>query len=97
MIDGPSLCVNTFTREVLGDPETYGLHVARVPELEKRLRETAAAVTETVSRDAPVRKEVEAAHRTQMEREREIRERELELERSRRPSRCMGAEIDYGR
>ena len=97
MIDAPSLCVNTFTREVLGDPETYGLHVARVPGLEKRLREPAAAVTETVRRDAPLRKEVEAARRMQMERERETRQRELDLERSRRPSRYMGAEIDYGR
>lgn len=70
MIDAPSLCVKTFTREVVGDPETCGPHVARVPGLEKRLRETAAAVTETVRRDAPVRKEVEAAHRTQMVRER---------------------------
>ena len=83
-------------RKVLGDPETYGPHVARVPGLEKRLRETAAAVTETVRRDAPVRREVEAAHRMQVEREREIRQRELELERSRRPSRYMGAEIDIG-
>ena len=90
MIDAPSLCVRTLTREVLSDPETYGPHVARVPGLEKRPRETAAAVTETVRRDAPFRKEVEAAHRTQME-------RELELERSRRPSRYMGAEIDYRR
>ena len=84
-------------RKVLGDPETYGPHIARVPGLEKRLRETAAAVTETVRRDAPVRKEVEAAHKRRMELERETRQRELELERSRRPSRYMGAEIDIGR
>ncbi|MDE0520609.1 MAG: relaxase domain-containing protein [Boseongicola sp.] len=85
------------TREVLADPETYGPHIARVPGLEKRLREVSAAVSETVARDAPVRKEVEAAHAIQMEREREIRQRERDLERSRSPSRSMGAEIDYGR
>ena len=84
-------------REVLADPETYGPHIARVPGLEKRLRETAAAVSETVTRDAPVRKEVEAAYKVQMEREREIRERELELEKRRCPSRSMSAEIDIGR
>ncbi len=78
-------------------PRDFRPACRQVPGLEKRLRETVAAVTETVRRDAPVRKEVEAAHRTQMVREREIRERELELERSRRPSRFMGAEIDYGR
>ena len=84
-------------REVLADPETYGPHIARVPGLEKRLRETAAAVSETVARDAPVRKEVEAAYKVQMEREREIRARELELEKRRCPSRSMSAAIDIGR
>ena len=84
-------------REVLADPETYGPHIARVPGLEKRLRETAAAVSETVTRDAPVRKEVEAAHKVQMEREREILQREQELERSQSPSHSMSAEIDIGR
>ena len=83
-------------REVLADPETYGPHIARVPGLEKRLREVSAAVSETVARDEPVRKEVEAAHAIQMEREREIRQRERELEKSRSPSRYMGAEIDIG-
>ena len=83
-------------REALGDPETYGPHLARVPGLEKRLRETATAVSETVRCDAPVRKEVEAAYKVQMEREREMRQRELEQERTRAPSRYMGAEIDIG-
>ncbi|MYK31347.1 MAG: hypothetical protein F4051_06365 [Boseongicola sp. SB0670_bin_30] len=82
--------------EVLAAPETYGPHIARVPGLEKRLRETAAAVTETVTRDAPVRKEVEAAYNVRMERERAARRREQELENSRSPARHMGAEIDYG-
>ena len=86
-----------FFRHVLGDRDRYGLHLDRVPGLERRLREMAATITETVKRDAPVRKEVEAAYKVQMEREREIRQRERELERSRSPSRYMGAEIDYGR
>lgn len=85
------------TRHVLDRPETYGPHIARVPGLEKRLRETAAAVSETVRRDAPVRNEVEAAHHKQMEIEREKWQREQELEKSRKPSRYMGAEIDMGR
>ena len=61
------------------------------------MREMAATITETVRRDAPVRKEVEAAYKVRMERERAIRQRERELERSRSPSRYMGPEIDYGR
>ncbi|MYA87070.1 MAG: hypothetical protein F4X97_01200 [Boseongicola sp. SB0662_bin_57] len=77
-------------RAILSDRERYDRHLARVPGLERRLRETAAAVSDTIRRDAPVRKEVEAAHK-------ERTERELELERSRSPSRCMGAEIDFGR
>ncbi len=81
-------------REILADPGTYGPHVDRVPGLEKRPRETAAAVSETVVRDAPWRREVEAAR---MERGSEARQREREQERSRGPSRSMGAEIDYGR
>ena len=84
-------------RRILGNRERYGPHFDRVPDMEGRMRETAATITETVTRDAPVRKEVEAAYKVQMEREREIRQREMELERSRSPSRSMGAEIDYGR
>jgi len=84
-------------RRVLADRERYGPHLDRVPGMERRMRETAATITETVKRDAPVRKEVEAAYKVQMEREREIRQRELELERTRTPSRYMGAEIDFGR
>ena len=76
-------------RDVLSDRERYDRHLAQVPGLERRLRETAAAVSDTIRRDAPVRKKVEAAHERQMERERE-------LERSRSPSRYMGAEIDIG-
>ncbi len=86
-----------YFRHVLGDRDRYGPHLDRVPGLEKRLREAAATISETVARDAPVRKEVEAAYKVQLEREREIRERERELERARNPSRYMGAEIDYGR
>ncbi|MDE0696839.1 MAG: hypothetical protein OXH76_13520, partial [Boseongicola sp.] len=84
-------------RRVLDDRERYGAHLDRVPGMERRMRETAATITETVTRDAPVRKEVKAAYKEMMEREREIRQRERELEKSRSPSRYMGAEIDYGR
>ena len=77
-------------RDVLSDRERFDRHLARVPGLERRLRETAAAVSDTIRRDAPVRKEVEAAYEREMERERE-------LERIRNPSRYMGAEIDFGR
>ncbi len=81
---------------VIDDRERYGPHLDRVPGMERRMRETAARITETVRRDAPVRKEVEAAYTVQMEREREILQREQELERSQSPSRYMGAEIDIG-
>ena len=47
------------------------------PGLERRMREAAATITDTVTRDAPVRKEVEAAYKVQMEREKEARQREL--------------------
>ena len=77
-------------RHVLDRPETYDRHLSRAPGLKTRLREMAASVSDTVKRDAPLRKEVEAAHERKMERERE-------LERSRNPSRYMGAEIDFGR
>ena len=77
-------------RDILSDRERFDRHLARVPGLERRLRETAAAVSDTIRRDAPVRKEVEAAYEREMERERE-------LERIRNPSRYMGAEIDFGR
>ena len=82
---------------VLDDRERYGLHLDRVPGMEKRMRETAARVTETLRRDAPVRKEVEATYKEKMEREMEILQRELELERSQSPSPSMSAEIDIGR
>ncbi|MXX90316.1 MAG: relaxase domain-containing protein [Boseongicola sp. SB0677_bin_26] len=84
-------------RRVLADGESYGPHLARVPGLEKRLRDMAATVTDAIRRDAPVRKEVEAAHKARMEREMEILQREQELERIRSPSRSMSAEIDIGR
>ena len=77
-------------RDILSDRERYDRHLARVPGLERRLRRMAAAVSETVRRDAPVRKEVEAAYKREMERERE-------LERIRGKSRYMGAEIYIGR
>ena len=77
-------------RDVLGDRKRYDRHLARVPGLERRLHEMAASVSDTVRRDAPVRKEVETAYRKEMERERE-------LERIRSRSRYMGAEIDIGR
>ena len=77
-------------RDVLGDRERYDRHLARVPGLERRLREMAASVSDTIRRDAPVRKEVETAYKKEMERERE-------LERIRSRSRYMGAEIDIGR
>ena len=86
-----------FFRHVVGDRDRYGPHLDRVPGMERRMREAAATITETVTRDAPVRKEVETAYKERMEREREIRQRERELEKSRSPSRYMGAEIDYGR
>ena len=82
---------------VLADRESYGPHLDRVPGLERRMREAAATITDTVTRDAPVRKEVEAAYKVQMEREKEARQRERELEKSRSPSRGMSAEIDIGR
>ena len=84
-------------RDVLGNRERYGPHLDRVPGMERRMRGAAARITETVTRDAPVRKEVEAAYKERMQRDREIRQRERELEKSRSPSRYMGAEIDYGR
>ena len=77
-------------RTVLGDRERYDRHLARVPGLEKRLRDRVAAVEETIRRDAPQRKAVEAAHAERMEREREA-------DRSRGRTRYMGAEIDFGR
>ena len=82
---------------ILDDRESYGPHLDRVPGMERRMREAAATITETVTRDAPVRKEVEAAYKVQMEREKEARQRELELERRQGPSHSMSAEIDYGR
>ena len=82
---------------VLDDRERYGPHLDRVPGMEKRMRETAARVTETLRRDAPVRKEVEATYKEKMEREMEILQRELELEKSQSPSPSMSAEIDIGR
>ena len=77
-------------RTVLDDRETYGPHFARVPGLERRLRDRAATVEMAIRNDAPERKEVEAAHEIQMEREREAA-------RSRDRGRYMGAEIDFGR
>ncbi len=83
-------------RDILSDRERYDRHLARVPGLERRLRETAAAVSDAIRRDAPDRKKVEAAYKVRMERERAIRQREQELERIHGPSRYMGAEIDIG-
>ncbi len=77
-------------RTVLDDRETYGPHLARVPGLERRLRDRAATVEGAIRNDAPERKEVEGAHEIQMEREREVA-------RSRDRGRYMGTEIDYGR
>ena len=85
-----------YFRHVLGDRDRYGPHLDRVPGLERRMREMAATITETVRRDAPVRKEVEAAYKVRMERERAIRQRERELERSRSPSRYMGPRSTTG-
>ena len=82
---------------VLDDRESYGPRLDRVPGMEKRMRETATAITETVRRDAPVRKEVEAAHKARTEREMEILQHERELERILNSSRSMSAEIDIGR
>ena len=77
-------------RTVLDDRERYDRHLARVPGLEKRLRDRIAAVEGAIRNGAPERKTVEVAHEVQMEREREAA-------RSRDRSRYMGAEIDYGR
>ena len=77
-------------RTVLDDRETYGPHLARVPGLERRLRDRAATIEGAIKSDAPERKAVEAAHEVQMEREREAA-------RSRDRGRYMGAEIDFGR
>ena len=77
-------------RTVLDDRERYDRHLDRVPGLEKRLRDSIAAVEGAIRNDAPERKAVEAAHEVQMEREREAT-------RSRDRGRYMGAEIDYGR
>ena len=75
---------------VLGDRERYDRHLARVPGLEKRLRDRIATVEGAIRNDAPERKTVEAAHEMRMEREREAA-------RSRDRGRYMGAEIDFGR
>ncbi|WP_049641144.1 MobF family relaxase [Candidatus Rhodobacter oscarellae] len=80
-------------RRVLSNKERYGPHLARVPGLEERLRETAASVSEKIKHDAPVRKEVEAAHAVRVEREIATRARERALTRSRGPSRSMGLEM----
>ena len=77
-------------RTVLDDRERYDRHLARVPGLEKRLRDRIAAVEGAIRNGAPERKTVEVAHEVQMEREREAA-------RSRDRSRYMSAEIDYGR
>ncbi|MCY4192222.1 MAG: AAA family ATPase, partial [Rhodospirillaceae bacterium] len=78
---------------ILRDTERYGPHLARVPRLERRLRETAAALSERIRQDAPVRKEVEAAYETRMAQERAVRERSRARGRGRGPSRSLGLDL----
>ena len=80
-------------RRILGNSERYSPHLARIPGLEERLRETAASVSERIRQDAPVRKEVEAAHAVRVEREIAMRARERALSRSRGPSLSMSMDI----
>ena len=80
----------------VGVAEGQGTEPVRVAH-EHRDAAVLVVVVGTVVRDAPVRKEVEAAHKAQMECERKARQCEREPEKIRGPSRHMGAEIDYGR
>ena len=80
-------------RRILHNSERYSPHLARIPGLEERLRETAASVSERIRQDAPARKEVEAAHAVRVERQIAMRARERALSRSRGPSLSMSMDI----